>query len=390
MKLESKGVTEMSEPLNPPKLLTAQKPVRLIFVGGFLGAGKTTAMGALARRLLQDGLNVGLVTNDHAEDMVDSALVQQFGLPIAEVSGGCFGCAFNDLLDATERVLAHEPDVLIAEPVASCADTVATVIMPLKQFYGNIFRLSPFSVLIDPMRLYEMLLEESPSEFARSFAPLFHHQLEEADILVLNKIDRLSTEEAQRLMDALRRHHPQKTVLGISAQRGDGVDEWMQLVMQDAPAGSRVLQKVDYSAYEIGGVKLGWLNASARLVGEPLFNAREFADLLLRRLQDAAAARGSEVLHIKLALHSAGQALGASILGSDTAPVFGGEKLGDVRQAMLVLNARLGIDPPTLGGIAAQAIFDVAKALRVEAEILKLHTVKPSTPCPAFRMCNPV
>jgi len=123
----------MSEQIYTPKPLATAKPVRLIFVGGFLGAGKTTAMGALARRLLQDGLNVGLVTNDHAEEMVDAALVRQFGMPVAEVSGGCFGCEFNDLLDATERVLMQEPDVLIAEPVASCADAVAAVINPLKQ-----------------------------------------------------------------------------------------------------------------------------------------------------------------------------------------------------------------------------------------------------------------
>lgn len=380
----------VSEQTVPPKPITSAKPVHLIFVGGFLGAGKTTAMAALARRLLQDGLNVGLVTNDHADEMVDAALISQFGMPVAEVSGGCFGCEFNDLLDATERVLQQEPDVLIAEPVASCADTVATVIVPLKQFYGGVFRIAPFSVLIDPIRLYEMLLEENPSEFARSFAPIFHRQLEEADILVLNKVDRLSTEETQKLVEALRQHHPSKPILTISAKRGDGVDEWMQMVMQEAPTGSHVLEKADYSIYEVGGAKMGWLNASVQLVGEPFFNAREYADLLLRRLREAALARGSEVLHIKLALYCHGQVMGANLLSSDTEPVFGGEELGDVRQAMLVLNARLGIDAPTLGGIAAQAVYDVAKALRVDAEILKLHTVKPSVPCPAFRMCNPV
>lgn len=380
----------MSEQKPYLRPITTSKSVRLIFVGGFLGAGKTTAMGALARRLLQDGLNVGLVTNDHAEEMVDAALVRQFGMPVAEVSGGCFGCEFNELLDETERVLQQEPDVLIAEPVASCADTVATVTNPLRQFYGNVFRFSPFSVLIDPMRLYEMLLEQQPSAFARTFAPIFHRQLEEADILVLNKVDTLSTEEAGRLVEALRQHHPTKKVLTISAKRGDGVDEWMQLVMQDAPAGSAVLEKADYSAYEVGGVKLGWLNASVQLVGEPYFNAREFAQLLLRRLHEAAVARQSEVLHIKLALHCQGSVLGANLLSTETEPIFGGEELGDVRQAMLVLNARLGIDPPTLGAICAQAIFDTAKALRVDAEVLRLHTVKPSVPCPAFRMCNPV
>lgn len=380
----------MAEQNITPKPLASTKPVRLIFVGGFLGSGKTTAMGALGRRLLQDGINIGLVTNDHAEEMVDAALMKQFGMPVAEISGGCFGCAFHELIDATEKVLVYEPDVLICEPVASCADIVATVIHPLKQFYGGIFRISPFSVLLDPMRTYEMLLEQQPGEFARTFAPIFHHQLKEADILVLNKVDTISSEEAQRLTEALQQKHPNKPVVQISARRGDGVDQWMEMVMQDAPAGSHVLQPIDYSAYDFTHARIGWLNASARLTGRPFFPAREFAETLMRFLQQAAIARDCEIAHVKMALYSEGQMMGANLLTRDTAPLFGGSELGDAHQAMLVLNARMGVDPPTLGGIAAQAIFEAAKAVRADAEILKLLSVKPSLPCPAFRMCNPV
>jgi signal recognition particle GTPase len=48
-----------------PILITAvPEPVKLIFVGGFLGAGKTTALGSLAKMLIGRGKKLRIVTND--------------------------------------------------------------------------------------------------------------------------------------------------------------------------------------------------------------------------------------------------------------------------------------------------------------------------------------
>jgi len=48
---------------------------RLILVGGFLGAGKTTLIGKLVRHLQSGGLRCGVITNDQAMGLVDTALV---------------------------------------------------------------------------------------------------------------------------------------------------------------------------------------------------------------------------------------------------------------------------------------------------------------------------
>ena len=47
--------------MKTPKPLSVDKPVKLIFAGGFLGSGKTTALGALARDLIRDGKRVGIM-----------------------------------------------------------------------------------------------------------------------------------------------------------------------------------------------------------------------------------------------------------------------------------------------------------------------------------------
>src|ERR1041385_7527371 len=68
---------------------------RYIMVGGFLGAGKTTAILQLAQNLHSEGTRVGLITNDQSFGLVDTALLSSQGLPVEEITGGCFCCRFN-------------------------------------------------------------------------------------------------------------------------------------------------------------------------------------------------------------------------------------------------------------------------------------------------------
>ncbi|MCH5377350.1 MAG: cobalamin biosynthesis protein P47K, partial [Planctomycetes bacterium] len=44
-------------------------PIRFVMLGGFLGAGKTTAIARLAKHYVDGGRRVGIVTNDQAYDL---------------------------------------------------------------------------------------------------------------------------------------------------------------------------------------------------------------------------------------------------------------------------------------------------------------------------------
>src|SRR5688572_8537282 len=107
-------------------------PIRFIMLGGFLGAGKTTTIARLARTYQDRGLKVGIVTNDQAADLVDTHLLRSQGFDVGEVAGACFCCKFNDLTDTIGKLEADQrPDVVLAEPVGSCTDLVATVMQPI-------------------------------------------------------------------------------------------------------------------------------------------------------------------------------------------------------------------------------------------------------------------
>ena len=167
--------------------------IRFIMLGGFLGAGKTTAMARLARHWMSQGRRVGIVTNDQAQDLVDTHSLREQGFPVEEVAGACFCCKFDDLLTKVGALeSAQRPDVILAEPVGSCTDLVATVVQPLKDLYGARFSVAPFPVLFKPSHGLKILRNETGSGFSPKAAYIFKKQLEEADAILVNRIDELT------------------------------------------------------------------------------------------------------------------------------------------------------------------------------------------------------
>src|SRR5580700_9351894 len=156
----------------------------VVLVGGFLGSGKTTLILAAARQLQQRGLRSAVVWNDQGMDLVDSRYAALSGMHSGEVTGGCFCCRLSQLIDAIGDLRAYAPDVIFAEPVGSCTDLSATVLRPLLE-YSETYRLSPLTVLVDPIRARSMLSRDADPDMRY----LFDKQLQEADLVCFTKSD---------------------------------------------------------------------------------------------------------------------------------------------------------------------------------------------------------
>jgi G3E family GTPase len=235
--------------------IEVDKPT-VILVGGFLGAGKTTLLAAVAERLTGQGKRVGLITNDQAANLVDTAALEDEGSTVEEVSGGCFCCRFDEFVGAMDRLVnTGQTDVLLGEPVGSCTDLSATVMQPIKALHPDRYRLAPSSVLVDPDRVRPLLVSSLSTPALQLFPAnvlyIYRKQLEEADLIVLNKIDLLSGEERQRIEDGLRELFPRSQVMSVSARDETGVDAWLETVTGSHEAG-RTLTDVDYDVYARG------------------------------------------------------------------------------------------------------------------------------------------
>ncbi|MBM3302026.1 MAG: cobalamin biosynthesis protein P47K, partial [Deltaproteobacteria bacterium] len=162
----------------------------VFFIGGFLGAGKTTAILELARIFSGKGIRVAAITNDQAEGLADTFFLSHGGVPVQEIAGSCFCCNFNGLVDAIRHSIeSADPHVILAEPVGSCTDIVATVIRPMRALMSDTVRVLSYSVLVEPDRWHELGDEASPAAWSMRY--LFHKQLQEADFIVVTKLDTL-------------------------------------------------------------------------------------------------------------------------------------------------------------------------------------------------------
>ncbi len=361
--------------------------VTFIFIGGFLGAGKTTLLAQTARRLTQRGKRVGLVTNDQADDLVDTGLLKRNGLAVQEVAGGCFCCRFDDLVNAAETLLDElKPDVLLGEPVGSCTDISATVLQPCKQLYGDWFRVAPFTVLADPKRLREALDPDVPASLPPNVTYIFEKQLEEADIIVLNKVDLVSDADLTELQDLVRRHLPDASLMTMFALEGRGVEEWLDRVTHADGAGSRIAE-VDYDRYADGEAVLGWLNATVQLDAAEPPDWTAFCRQLLAGLQSRFAAGAAEIAHLKLLLSVRGGALSANVTSTGESPRIQGAISAPATQAALILNARVHQDPESLRRTIEDALSEAADnaSPALTADIAHLQSLSPGRPEPVHR-----
>jgi Ni2+-binding GTPase involved in maturation of urease and hydrogenase len=356
---------------------------QIVFVGGFLGAGKTTLLWRAAELLIKRGKRVGLITNDQAPGLVDTKWLAEKGLNVREVAGSCFCCNFSGLIEAADSLRVLDADVLIGEPVGSCTDLSATILQPLKDKYGDRFVLSPLSVLADPLRLRDVLSNHEDVLHA-STGYIFRKQLEEADLLVINKTDLISREEQDRLEQRVGAQFPQAAVRRLSARTGEGIESWLDEVLSARAAGDRILD-VNYDTYAEGEAVLGWLNAEIRLDAvRGDVEWRTFCSDLLKELHAAFRNRRARIGHVKLLLTAGGGHCMGNLTSRDSEPFVQGRIDGVPAQAGLTLNARVETSPEDLERVVRDTLSNIA-GRRVQAEILTLRCLRPGRPKPTYR-----
>ncbi|MCZ6832615.1 MAG: cobalamin biosynthesis protein P47K [Acidobacteria bacterium] len=368
----------------------SQGPARYIMLGGFLGAGKTTAVAALGRRLEKEGLRVGLITNDQSTGLVDSAVLRSHGFSVEEIAGGCFCCRFDSLSEAAERLTrASRPHVFIAEPVGSCTDLVATVSYPLRRIYGHRFSIAPLSVMVDPARAERILGLTEGRSFSDKVVYVYEKQLEEADFIVINKCDELSEERARRLREALGKRFSRARIFTCSARHGDGLEPWFDQVLTGSCSQGAAME-LDYDRYAAGEALLGWLNCTVRLQAEPPVDGNRLLLDLAGRMGERLDHDGLEIAHLKMTLDSrdSGGCLAVvSLVGNGREPDLRESLLDMVSGGTLILNLRAEADPGLLKTLTEEALAAAAaSAGGLNLEIEHLERFRPARPVPTHRL----
>jgi len=361
---------------------------RFIMIGGFLGAGKTTTIARLASHFRAEGKNVAIVTNDQAADLVDTLLLRSQGFNVGEVSGSCFCCNFDALTGTVESLSADQrPDIVLAEPVGSCTDLVATVIRPLEQIYDQPFDIAPYGVIMKSSHGSKILGGEGQRGFSPKAEYIFRKQLEEADFVILNRIDELTEGEVDELTRLLSEQYANIPVIRLSAKTGIGFEALCEFLDQHGAFGQRVMD-VDYDIYAEGEAELGWLNCQAKLNAKDPIDLDLFLMQLLGRLHKELVAVDAEVAHLKVIGMAEGVYAVSNLVSSSDQPVLSLPSRWKGREVDLVVNARVAVSPEILEPIVRSVMADEATNVNSNVSIVSLQCFRPGRPVPTYRLEN--
>jgi G3E family GTPase len=355
--------------------------MKLHIVGGFLGSGKTTAIIQAAKGLMSTGLTVGVITNDQGKYLVDTAFVRLADIPTVEVTGGCFCCNYDDLSGRIDQLIEkNAPDVIFAESVGSCADIVATVVKPLLEYNPSGSGPSSFSVFTDA-RLLRRRLKKQDLPFSDDVVYIFDQQIEEAGLIVVNKIDLLKANEIEEISDLAKKQLPAKPILFQTSLNEDGVKKWVDLIHSGQVTLPTKSLDIDYARYGAGEAQLAWLDQSVHFQvpdGQGKRFVIEFVRLLVRELS----VRQSGIGHLKFIIQTGDQETKLSIT---TLPEPGWEnQIGQMpgSEVHLLINARVEIGAENLSQLVKECFERSGIVCQMEQEA----AFHPGQPHPTHRI----
>ncbi|EJM63852.1 zinc metallochaperone GTPase ZigA [Pseudomonas sp. KB_15] len=204
-------------------------------LSGFLGAGKSTLLNYILRN--RDGLRVAVIVNDMSEINVDGTEVQRdvslnrAEERLVEMSNGCICCTLReDLLEEVSQ-LARDGrfDYLLIESTGISEPLPVAETFTFRdengQSLNDIARLDTMVTVVDGMNfLLDYQAAESLAsrgetlgeEDERSITDLLIEQVEFADVILLSKIDLISSHEREELIAILERLNARAEIIPMA------------------------------------------------------------------------------------------------------------------------------------------------------------------------------
>ncbi len=346
--------------------------IRFMVVSGFLGAGKTTTMIALAEHMNKTFGETAIIANDLGANLVDTNLTQTSGCTVAEIASGCICYQMDNTVDQIRRLRDKDGAVFVMSDIPGCGvGALDHVYHRLATDNADEFTLSPFTVVVDPERLRMIMPERADINLPEELVYLLKLQLEEADLVVLNKADLLAPEDVERYVDFLHAACPDIPVMVISALERTGIEELAEFIAthETALKNFSVRNNQEFADAE---AKLTWYNRRLYLKTNDggKIDCNAVVDDLIESIRMGLIEKKRNVPHLKtFATSGNGDFNKASLIGVDYDVEYAQQFLRPHKNLRMIVNARAVCESRPLARLMDDALDEVCEKYDLDCQV---------------------
>ena len=200
--------------------------MKIIQIAGFLGCGKTTLMLKLSRNLAAGGARkVALVVNEIGEIPVDGKVIEESGMMMKDIGGGCICCEVAATFAKTIYQLYREfsPEYVLVEPTGVAVPHQVSLAARMSGRDAKV-SIGPAIVLFDATRPSELLDMDM-------LGLLVTTQIKDADVIAISKVDAVDNAAVKESVSKVREINPKARVLHLSSFTETGIDELTDIIL---------------------------------------------------------------------------------------------------------------------------------------------------------------
>lgn len=323
--------------------MTEDGKTRMLVLGGYLGAGKTTLAVNLAKTLKSKrNKSVSIIMNDQGDVLVDTEYSKDAGFDTRDIMGGCFCTNFDKFVSSARTLVSTgKPDVIIAEPIGTSTNIMSSVVAPMRSLHPDEFSVAPFTVVVDCVRALNILSEKKERD-VNTVDIIPAHQIREAEVVVLTKTDLVKKDVIDQVKKAVDDILPGIRIIETSSIDLRNIDSIVDIILSDelstrAPTG----EKNQGFAFE--KAKLGWYSGTFDIVPSDDVDMYSLETDLMKGIAQEYGAES--IVHVKVIIESQEAAAKMSMVQENMQVdgLYGSRYIKT--PGKLILNARV-VSPP--------------------------------------------